>query len=107
MTTPGTLHNFIGGRFVATGQTFDKISPVDGSLVARVHEADRAVVDQAVAAAQRALDGPWGRSTVPERVALMRRVADRIEERFDDLSWAGRTPRWCSPTPTSIAPSTA
>ncbi len=85
MTTPETLRNFVGGRFVATGQTFDKVSPVDGSLVARVHEADRAVVDQAVAAARRALDGPWGRSTVPGRVALLRRVADRIEERFDDL----------------------
>jgi aminomuconate-semialdehyde/2-hydroxymuconate-6-semialdehyde dehydrogenase len=57
---------------------------VDGSLVARVHEADRQLVDQA-AAARRALEGPWGQTTVPKRVDLLRRVADRIEERFDDL----------------------
>ncbi|MGH3491967.1 MAG: aldehyde dehydrogenase family protein, partial [Sciscionella sp.] len=82
---PRMLRSFVGGRFLPPQRTFDDISPVDGSLVARVAEADAATVDQAAAAARTALEGAWGTSTVPERAALLRRVADRIEERFDDL----------------------
>jgi aminomuconate-semialdehyde/2-hydroxymuconate-6-semialdehyde dehydrogenase len=71
------LRNFVGGRHVDGGAAFDNINPVDGSLVAKVHEADEGVVDSAVRAARQALDGPWGRCSAPERV--------RLEERFDDL----------------------
>lgn len=80
-----TLYNMIAGEPTPGRATFDKINPVDGSLVAAVHEAGPEVVDAAVAAARRALDGPWGRMRVADRVALLRRVADRIEERFEDL----------------------
>ncbi|WP_028921460.1 2-hydroxymuconic semialdehyde dehydrogenase [Pseudonocardia acaciae] len=80
-----TLRNYVGGAFLPPGNTFDKISPVDGSLVAQVAEADRNTVDQAVAAARKAVDGAWGNTSVPERVALLRRIADRVEARFDDL----------------------
>ncbi|MEO6509627.1 MAG: aldehyde dehydrogenase family protein, partial [Nocardioides sp.] len=79
------LRNFVDGRFVASDRCFDKLSPVDGSVVARVHEADRQTVDRAVAAARRAVDGAWGRSRVADRVALLRRIADRIDERAADL----------------------
>ncbi|MFI6284886.1 2-hydroxymuconic semialdehyde dehydrogenase [Streptomyces sp. NPDC051018] len=85
MTAPPGLRNFVDNRFVDGVAHFDKISPVDGSLVAQVHEAGREVVDRAVEAARRALEGPWGRSTVGERAALLRRIADRIEERSDEL----------------------
>jgi aminomuconate-semialdehyde/2-hydroxymuconate-6-semialdehyde dehydrogenase len=77
--------NFVDGRFVDGQRLFDKVSPVDGSVVSRVHEADRAVVDRAGAAARRAVDGAWGRSRVPVRVALLRRIADHIDERAADL----------------------
>jgi aminomuconate-semialdehyde/2-hydroxymuconate-6-semialdehyde dehydrogenase len=80
-----TLRNFVGGRFVEGGDLFDDVNPVDGSLVARVQEADREVVNQAVRAARDALNGRWGRYSVADRAALLRRIADRIEERFDDL----------------------
>nr|WP_308288119.1 2-hydroxymuconic semialdehyde dehydrogenase [Streptomyces corallincola] len=79
------ITNFVGGRFLETGRTFTKTSPVDGSVVGQVHEADATTVDEAVRAARAALDGPWGRSSVPERAALLRRIATRVEERFDDL----------------------
>ncbi|MEV0972529.1 2-hydroxymuconic semialdehyde dehydrogenase [Microtetraspora glauca] len=79
------LRNYVGGEFVDGTATFEKVSPVDGGAVATVHEADAVIVDAAVAAARTALNGAWGRSTVAWRAALMRRVADRIEERFDDL----------------------
>ncbi|QUQ65988.1 2-hydroxymuconic semialdehyde dehydrogenase [Kutzneria sp. CA-103260] len=79
------LQNFVGGSFVAGGEEFDDVNPVDGSLVARVQAADQEVVDRAVRAARAALDGAWGRFTAADRVALLRRVADRIEARFDEL----------------------
>ncbi len=79
------LHNVVGGTRVAGRRTFEKIDPVDGSLVAHVHEAGPDVVDAAVAAARAAADGPWGRASVAERTALLRRIADRIEERFEDF----------------------
>jgi len=81
-----TLRNFVGGAFIdATAATFEKISPVDGSVVSYVAEADRGTIDMAVKAGRDALQGHWGRSTVNERAALLRRIADRIEARFDDL----------------------
>jgi aminomuconate-semialdehyde/2-hydroxymuconate-6-semialdehyde dehydrogenase len=85
MTVP-SIANFVDGTFVEPdGRGWDKISPVDGRVIARVHEADAALVDRAVRAARAALDGAWGASTVGRRTALLRRVADRIEERFEEF----------------------
>ena len=77
--------NYIGGQFVDGARQFVKVSPVDGTPVARVHEADRGVVDQAVAAARRAAAGPWGRTSVSERAAWLDRIAAGIERRFDEF----------------------
>jgi aminomuconate-semialdehyde/2-hydroxymuconate-6-semialdehyde dehydrogenase len=79
------IRNFVAGQFIDGTARFDKVSPVDGSLVGMVHEAGRDQVDAAVGAARAALDGEWGRSTVQQRVALLRRVADVIERRFEDF----------------------
>lgn len=79
------VRNFIAGEYVDGVGLFDDVNPVDGSLVAQVHLADERVVDDAVRAARAAMDGSWGRSTVPERVAVLRRIADRIDERAEDL----------------------
>ena len=77
--------HYIGGQFVASARQFVKTSPVDGAPVARVHEADRDVVDRAVAAARRAAIGAWGRTSVPERAGWLERIAVGIERRFDDF----------------------
>ena len=77
--------NYINGRFVGSSKQFTKMSPVDGSQVAIVHEADRDMVDQAVQAARAALKGPWGRMPLQERVDLLRKIAGGIEARFDDF----------------------
>ncbi|QDF97785.1 2-hydroxymuconic semialdehyde dehydrogenase [Azoarcus sp. DD4] len=79
------IHNFINGEFVATAKTFDKYSPLDNQRIALVHEAGKIEVDAAVAAAQAALKGPWGKMTVAERVDLLNAVADGINRRFDDF----------------------
>ena len=79
------LRNYVDGEFVATGKLFDNISPLTGRVLAPVHEADAALVDRAVRAARKALDGPWGRTTIEERARLLHRVADIIERRFDEF----------------------
>ncbi|HVI38712.1 MAG TPA: aldehyde dehydrogenase family protein, partial [Gaiellales bacterium] len=83
--TARQIRNFVGGAFVeADERCWDKISPVDGSVLARVQEADAALVDRAVRAARAALDG-WAATAVNARTALLRRVADRIEDRFEEF----------------------
>ena len=75
----------VDGEFVRTSGSFENVSPVDGRVVCRVSEADAALVDRAVQAARRALKGPWARLTTAERCALLRKVAERIEQRFADF----------------------
>ena len=82
---PHDIKNYIAGQFVTSDDTFDDINPVDGSLIAKVHAADRAMVNRAVAAARAALHGPWGRMSVAERSALLHKVAAGIEARFDEF----------------------
>lgn len=81
------IKNYIDGEFItnASGRTFEDRNPVDNSLIGVVHEAGKIEVDAAVKAAHKALSGPWGKMTVAERAAILRRVADRINERFDEF----------------------
>jgi aminomuconate-semialdehyde/2-hydroxymuconate-6-semialdehyde dehydrogenase len=83
--SPALLRNYVDGEFVASAATFDNINPVDGSLAAQVCEADRATVEAAVAAARRALQGPWGAMSVQQRAAMLHKVADGIAARFDEF----------------------
>jgi aminomuconate-semialdehyde/2-hydroxymuconate-6-semialdehyde dehydrogenase len=82
---PRDIRNYVAGQFVASNSTFDDINPVDGSLAGVVHEADKATVDQAVQAARKALHGPWGSLSAAERGAMLNRIADGIEARFDEF----------------------
>lgn len=83
--SPPRLRHFVNGAFTGAGATFDKVSPVTGRTVAEVAEADAATVDAAVHAARAALRGPWGAASVPQRAAALRRVADELDRRFEDL----------------------
>ncbi|CAE6952202.1 2-aminomuconic 6-semialdehyde dehydrogenase [Paraburkholderia nemoris] len=79
------LLNYVNGRWVESHKTFEDVSPVDGSVVAIVHEAGRELVDEAIKAGHRALAGEWGRTTVAARVILLRRIADEMERRQEDF----------------------
>jgi aminomuconate-semialdehyde/2-hydroxymuconate-6-semialdehyde dehydrogenase len=81
----GLLRHFVDGQFVESTSTFAKVSPVTGEQIFDVCEADSDTVDAAVQAARSALRGPWGRMSEQERAAVLRRVADGLERRFDDL----------------------
>ncbi|WP_153017889.1 aldehyde dehydrogenase family protein, partial [Sphingobium sp. AM] len=77
--------NFIDGRFVESSSRFEDIDPATGRVRAIVHEADKGMVEEAVGAARRALDGAWGRTTIEERASLLDRVADAIDRRKADF----------------------
>ncbi|WP_374632396.1 2-hydroxymuconic semialdehyde dehydrogenase [Ferrovibrio sp.] len=79
--------HFIDGEFTtgSSGRSFDNISPVDGSFIGIIHEAGQAEVHAAVAAAQAALSGPWGKMSIAERTDILSRVADEINRRFDEF----------------------
>lgn len=79
------LRNFIGGKFLDGGKPFEVFDPATGLVHATAYEADQAIVDAAVQAAKAAVDGEWGNMPLAKRRALLMRVADRIEERFDEF----------------------
>jgi aminomuconate-semialdehyde/2-hydroxymuconate-6-semialdehyde dehydrogenase len=79
------LQNYINGRFVKGTREFADINPANGSVIAQVTEADQTMVDEAVSAARRALEGEWGRLTVAARAALLNKIACGVEARFDEF----------------------
>ena len=82
-----SIRHFINGAFVASasGKCFENRSPTDNRVIGQVCEGGREEVDAAVAAAKAALAGPWGQMPMAERAALLHRVADRINERFEEF----------------------
>jgi aminomuconate-semialdehyde/2-hydroxymuconate-6-semialdehyde dehydrogenase len=84
------IENFINGHYQAgvEGKFFDKRSPVDNRLIARVAEAGAEDVDRAVIAAQAALHGEWGCLTIDQRVDLLHALATEIARRADDFAAA-------------------
>jgi acyl-CoA reductase-like NAD-dependent aldehyde dehydrogenase len=76
----------IGGspRAARSGRTYASTDPYTGQPWAHVPDADAGDVDDAVAAARAALDGPWGKLTATQRGKLLHRLGDLIER---DASW--------------------
>jgi aldehyde dehydrogenase (NAD+) len=70
----------------SSGKTMEVVNPATEETVAAVASADAADVDAAVAAARAALDGPWGRLSARERGRLVRKLADRLLERVDEVA---------------------
>ncbi|GAA1354729.1 aldehyde dehydrogenase family protein [Streptomyces beijiangensis] len=82
---------FIGGQWTEAvdGRTREIRCPADGSLVATVDEAGPKDTAAAIAAARHAFDeGPWPRTPVAERAALLGRVADLLVRDKDLLAGA-------------------
>ena len=80
---------FIDGVPVGStsGAWLEVHSPATGELVGRVPAGTEADVDRAVEAARAAFsDGRWHRKLMPERVAILNRLADLVDENADDLA---------------------
>ena len=82
---PVDTRHWIGGRRVASATTFQDVSPIDESVVAEVAAGGPAEVDAAVAAAREAFPA-WAALPVTERSAILRRVAEGVEARVEELS---------------------
>src|SRR4051794_1448636 len=78
---------FIDGRFVpaGSGRTLSTVNPSTGEVLARFAAGDSSDVDRAVLAARRAFEGPWRTWTPYERQALLTRIGQVLDERFEEL----------------------
>ncbi|MEU1625298.1 aldehyde dehydrogenase [Streptomyces sp. NPDC020096] len=80
---------FIGGELVdplGTG-TIEVISPHTEQVIGRVPHASRGDVDRAVATARKAFDeGPWPRTPLDERIAVVSRIKDAIAARHEEIA---------------------
>ena len=78
---------FIGGKFVEAvdGARFATLNPHDGSTLAMVSEAKAEDVDWAVKAAAKAFPA-WSRMAAADRGRLLLKLADKIEEKTDELA---------------------
>ena len=78
----------IGGRWVAcaSGETLPLINPSDGTPLAEIARGGAADIDAAVAAAQAALDGDWGRLSATERGRLLLQMSARVLAQADELA---------------------
>lgn len=92
MTAPAlpfeTQHLFIAGQWRAAqaSQTLPLDNPSDGSVLCRIARGRAEDVDAAVAAAQAARAGAWGRLTAAERGRVLAAMGRRVLERVDELA---------------------
>src|SRR3984957_19774957 len=79
---------FIGGKWLeaASGKTFATHNPATGEILAQVAEGDSEDIDRAVAAAREAFNGPWSKFKPAQRQAILLKLADLVEEHFDELA---------------------
>ncbi|MFD5125236.1 aldehyde dehydrogenase [Streptomyces sp. NPDC058385] len=80
---------FIGGEWVAprSTETIEVINPFTGKPIANVPAGSVEDMDRAVAAARQAFDhGEWSRTTLQERMRVLRRLSELMGERTDDIA---------------------
>ncbi len=77
--------HWINGQRVASATRFTDVSPIDEAELGEICAGTSDEVDQAVAAARAAFPA-WAALPVAERSALLRRVADGIDARAEELS---------------------
>jgi aldehyde dehydrogenase (NAD+) len=73
-------------RAPAGGQALPLLNPSDGSPLAEIARGQAADVDAAVAAAQAALDGPWGRMAAVDRGRILLAMGAAVLAQADELA---------------------
>lgn len=76
----------IGGQWRPTSDTLPVENPSTGAEMAQIARGTSADIDEAVAAAQSALNGVWGKTTAAERGRLLMRIGQMVAERADELA---------------------
>lgn len=77
--------HYINGERVASAQTFEDISPIDQTVLGHISAGGAAEVEAAVSAARQAFPG-WAAFGPQGRGVYLRRLADIIESRVEDLA---------------------
>jgi 5-carboxymethyl-2-hydroxymuconic-semialdehyde dehydrogenase len=77
--------HWIGGERVSSADTFDDLSPIDGTVLGQVARGQAAEVDAAVTAARDAFPG-WARLGPQGRGEILGRVADLVEARLEEFA---------------------
>jgi len=78
----------IGGTWVSPqgGEQLELVNPSDGTPLATIARGRAADIDAAVAAAQTARDGDWGRMTAVERGRIITTIGQHVLEHVDLLA---------------------
>ena len=79
---------FIGGRWLPAqdGRTIAVHAPADGEVFDHIPRGGAQEVDQAVAAARAALDGPWGRLNATERGRILVKIGEAVLAHEEELA---------------------
>ena len=87
MSVQPTASHFVAGAFVedTAGTPLDVIYPATEEIIAKLHEATPALIEQAIVAA-RAAQTDWAARSGVERGRVLRRAADIMRDRNRDLS---------------------
>ncbi|WP_443050560.1 aldehyde dehydrogenase family protein [Streptomyces sp. H27-D2] len=86
MSAVETIHVDGVWQTAISGAQREVLDPADATTLAVVAEGGADDTDAAVAAARRAFDsGPWRQTTVAERAALLRRVADLLQRDREEI----------------------
>ena len=73
-------------RSGASGQTLPLLNPSDGRLLTEIARGNATDIAAAVAAAQAALDGPWGALTAAERGRILQKMSALTLAQADELA---------------------
>ncbi|HRX82419.1 MAG TPA: aldehyde dehydrogenase family protein, partial [Pirellulaceae bacterium] len=79
----------IGGKWQdsVSGKTFATVNPATEEVIAEVAEGDAADIDLAAKAARKAFEsGPWATMDARDRGKLMTKLANLLEDNFDELA---------------------
>ncbi len=82
-----TDKNFIGGKWVSPvgGEFLELGNPSTGTALTSIARGKAVDIDHAVAAAQAALDGEWGRTSAVERGRILTRIGQLVQTRIEEL----------------------
>jgi len=78
----------IGGKWTdaVSGETFEVENPATGEIIAHVPSGQKADIDLAVAAARKAMDGPWSKMVPSERARLLWKLSDMLEAQAEEFA---------------------
>lgn len=76
----------IGGQWRRTSDALPVEDPSTGKAFAEIARGSAADIDEAVAAARKALDGAWGRMTATERGRILTRIGQAVAGRAEELA---------------------